>query len=104
MEDEIRLPSPAAVADLAGRELSELDRLARLDGLVTALTEEAQAYVGDLHRLRRATILDVVNCDGWEDEAARRHALRIQQIAERLSISPTQVYHAIKRARAERHA
>lgn len=94
--DEIRLPSPEAVADLAGRELSELDRLALLDRLVAEHAAEAQAYVGDLYRLRRATIADVINGDGWSGEAVHRRRARVSAVAERLGITMTQVYQAIR--------
>jgi hypothetical protein len=99
--DEIRLPSPEAVADLAGRELTELDRLVRLDRLVAEHAAEARAYVSDLYRLRRATIRDIVDSEGLTDaEAAHRPAhrrrVRVGAVAERLGITETQVYQALR--------
>jgi hypothetical protein len=101
--DEIRLPSPEAIAMLAGRELSELDRLALLDKLVAEHTAAAQAYVGDLHRLRRATIRDIVDGEATPnhtprliEEGVHRRRGRIEVVAKTLGISVTQVYQAIR--------
>lgn len=98
VDAQVLLPSPAAIAELAGRELAELDRLALLDKLVAEFTAAAQAYVSGLYQLRRATIRDVVDGECWDGEARYRRALRVQAVAGRLGISVTQVYGAVKDA------
>lgn len=83
----VTFPDPAS---LAGHDLAELN------GLVMDLTAQAQAYVGDLHRMRRAAIRAAVDADDWTGEAAYHRTLRVKAVADRLGISVTQVYQAIK--------
>ena len=80
---EIRLPRLSA---LAGLDLAELDRR------VAELTAQAQAYVSDVNRVRRAAIRKAVNGNGAE---GRRRA-RVEAVAAELGISVTQVYQAIR--------
>ena len=86
--DPVTLPHPAS---LAGLGLTELDQR------VAELTALAQAYVSDLHRARRAAIRAAVDDEPWAGEAATRRRLRVRAVAERLGISETQVYQAMRK-------
>jgi hypothetical protein len=93
MTRPVVLPHPTSLAAL---DLPDLDRR------VAELTGQAQAYVGDLHRVRRAAIRTAVDGDDRAvvdgEPFSERRRTRVLAIAAILGISPTQVYQAIRLA------
>ena len=85
MRPPVTFPHPST---LAGLDLSELDRRA------AELTAQAQTYVSDVNRVRRAAIRAAVDGSGTE---GRRRA-RVEAVAVTLGISATQVYQAVRAA------
>ena len=71
---------------LAAMDLTEVDRE------VADLTRQAQAFVSDANRARRAAIRRAV--DGPDATGPRR--ARVEAVAATLGISRTQVYQAIR--------
>lgn len=73
---------------LAGLPLVEVDRQ------VADLTTQAQAFVSEVNRVRRAAIRSAVDGPG----AVGRRRERVEAVAAELGISVTQVYQAVRAA------